>query len=146
MPEQDHPGGTSRLRYGVPVNDTVHVGKAGPDGAANQGWLLGHFMPPGSLLHSTDVEVKWGVHPKGQRRAAWATGETRTALLVLVRGGFHVDLRDRTVVLSEPGDYVVWGAGEDHSWLATAEDTVVLTVRWPSRPGWRIPSPAQEET
>jgi mannose-6-phosphate isomerase-like protein (cupin superfamily) len=123
------------------VPDNVHVGRADLDGAANQGWLLGHFMPPGSLLHSTDVEVKWGVHRPGERRAAWATAETRTALLVLVRGTFDIELRDRTVVLREPGDYVVWGPGEDHSWQAGDVETVVLTVRWPSSPGWRLPPP-----
>jgi hypothetical protein len=121
------------------VSDSVYVGRAVPDGAANQGWLLGHFMPPGELLHSEAVEVKWGVHPPGERRAAWATAETRTALLVLIRGSFDIELRDRTVLLREPGDYVVWGPGEDHSWQAGDVETVVLTVRWPSLPGWRLP-------
>lgn len=118
--------------------DGVYVGNAGVDGGANSGWLLGHFMPPG-LLHSTDVEVKWGVHPVGDRRAAWATGEIRTALLVLIRGEFHIELRDRTVLLRAPGDYIVWGPGHDHSWYAPVDDTVVLTVRWPSVAGWRLP-------
>jgi hypothetical protein len=117
----------------------VYVGRAGRDGAGNQGWLLGHFMPPGQLLHSDTVEVKWGIHAAGDRRAAWATDEVRTALLVLIRGSFDIELRDRTVLLREPGDYVVWGPGEDHSWLAGAAETVVLTVRWPSLPGWRLP-------
>lgn len=122
------------------MSDSVYVGRAGEDGARNQGWLLGHFMPPGGPLRSEDVEIKWGVHPAGDRRAAWATGEKRTALLVLIRGAFNVELRDRTVVLRRPGDYVVWGPGEDHSWLALEEDTTVLTVRWPSLPGWRLPA------
>lgn len=121
------------------MSDSVYVGRAVEDGVANQGWLLGHFMPPGELLHSEEVEVKWGVHPPGERRAAWATAETRTALLVLIRGAFDIELRDRTVLLREPGDYVVWGPGEDHSWQAGAVQTVVLTVRWPSLPGWRLP-------
>ena len=121
------------------MSENVYVGRAGEDGAGNQGWLLGHFMPPGDLLRSEDVEIKWGVHPAGDRRAAWATGEKRTALLVLIRGAFNVELRDRTVVLREPGDYVVWGPGEDHSWFALDEETTVLTVRWPSLPGWRLP-------
>jgi glyoxylate utilization-related uncharacterized protein len=126
----------------VGVGDGVYVGNAGADGARNSGWLLGHFMPDGPL-HSSDVEVKWGVHPRGDRRAAWATEEVRTALLVLIRGEFHIELRDRTVLLREPGDYVVWGPGEDHSWLSPVEDTVVLTVRWPSLPGWRLPDPTE---
>ena len=119
------------------MSDGVYVGDAGLDGGRNSGWLLGHFMPAG-LLHSADVEVKWGVHPAGDRRAAWATGEVRTALLVLIRGEFDIELRDRTVLLRSPGDYVVWGPGQDHSWHAWVPDTVVLTVRWPSVPGWRI--------
>ena len=93
------------------VGDSVYVGRAAEDGIPNQGWLLGHFMPEGDLLHSRDVEVKWGVHPPGDRRAAWATDETRTALLVLIKGAFDIELRDRTVVLRSPGDYVVWGPG-----------------------------------
>lgn len=117
---------------------TVYVGRAGEDAARNQGWLLGHFVPADELLHTDDVEVKWGVHPAGDRRAAWATDERRTALLVLIRGAFNIELRDRTVVLREPGDYVVWGPGEDHSWRALEADTTVLTVRWPSLPGWRL--------
>jgi mannose-6-phosphate isomerase-like protein (cupin superfamily) len=117
----------------------VYVGRAGEDGLGNQGWLLGHFMPPGQLLHSDTVEVKWGIHAAGERRAEWALGEVRTALLVLIRGAFDIELRDRTVVLREPGDYVVWGPGEDHSWRAGSTETVVLTVRWPSLPGWRLP-------
>jgi len=119
--------------------ESVYVGNAGRDGADNGGWLLGHFMPTGvDPRHSADVEVKWGVHPRGDRRARWVTGEVRTALLVLVSGRFHVQLRDRTVLLVEPGDYVVWGPGVDHSWWAP-EDSVVLTVRWPSVPGYAAP-------
>ncbi|HEX5541424.1 MAG TPA: signal peptidase I [Micromonospora sp.] len=119
--------------------DGVYVGNAGQDGAGNGGWLLGHFMPSGAdIRHSRDVEVKWGIHPRDDRRAQWVTGERRTALLVLVSGCFHVRLRDRTVLLSEPGDYVVWGPGVDHSWWAQ-EESVVLTVRWPSIPGYAVP-------
>jgi hypothetical protein len=47
--------------------------------------------------------------------------------------------RDREVALARPGNYVLWGPGEDHSWRAET-DAVVLTVRWPSVPGYRVPS------
>ena len=119
------------------VTEGVYLGKAGPDAAADHGWLLGHFKPLGDPRHSTDVEIKWGVHPIGDRRGRWATGETRTALLVLISGRFRMEFRNSSPVLSEPGDYVVWGPGVDHSWYAEAE-SVVLTVRWPSVPGYRI--------
>ncbi|MCW3818060.1 signal peptidase I [Micromonospora sp. DR5-3] len=124
------------------MRDRVYVGNAAVDGAADAGWLLGHFKPLGDVRHSSEVEVKWGVHPAGETRAAWATGERRTALLVLISGAFRIELRDRTVVLREPGDYVVWGQGVDHSWYAERE-SVVLTVRWPSVPGYRVGPPVR---
>ncbi|WP_443054032.1 signal peptidase I [Streptomyces sp. NBC_00670] len=65
-------------------------------------------------------------------------GEVRTALLVLISGRFRMEFPDRTVLLAEQGDYVVWSRGTDHSWLAE-EDSVVLTVRWPSVPGYAAP-------
>ncbi|WP_431977269.1 signal peptidase I [Micromonospora haikouensis] len=123
------------------VDDRVYVGKADVDGPREGGWLLGHFMPEGDPRRSGDVEVKWGVHAAGEARSRWATGERRTALLVLVSGGrFRVELPDRTVLLAEPGDYVVWGRGVDHSWYAERE-SVLLTVRWPSVPGYRVEPP-----
>ncbi|MFG1677633.1 signal peptidase I [Micromonospora sp. NPDC049282] len=122
------------------MDDQVYVGNAAVDGATDAGWLLGHFKPAGDVRHSAEVEVKWGVHPAGETRARWATGERRTALLVLISGAFRVELPDRTVVLRAPGDYVVWGRGVDHSWYAERESTV-LTVRWPSVPGYRVGPP-----
>ncbi|WP_443072762.1 signal peptidase I [Streptomyces sp. WMMC897] len=120
------------------IREDVYVGHAARDAALDRGWLLGHFKSPGDPRHSEDVEIKWGVHPVGDRRAEWVTGETRTALLVLVSGRFRLEFPRRSVTLAEQGDYVVWGKGVDHSWYAEA-DSVVLTVRWPSVAGYRVP-------
>lgn len=114
----------------------VYVGSAAADAPANRGWLLGHFMPPGDVRRSGEVEIKWGVHPTGDQRAVWVTGETRTALIVLVSGRFRIDFPDRSVVLAEQGDYVVFD-GVGHSWYAE-EESVILGVRWPSIPGYAI--------
>lgn len=97
------------------MNDSVYVGNAGRDAAMDRGWLLGHFKDTGDPRHSEDVEIKWGVHPRGDERARWVTGEARTALLVLISGQFRVDLPGRSVLLSEQGDYVVWGRDVEHS-------------------------------
>ncbi|MEV4343140.1 signal peptidase I [Actinoplanes sp. NPDC049596] len=131
-------GQADAVNVGQADADAVYVGKADVDAPEERGWLLGHFRPPGDPRHSTDVEIKWGRHPKGDRRAQWVTGEQREALLLLISGRFHVELPDRTVVLTEPGDYVMWGRGVDHSWVAE-EESVVLTVRWPSIPGYAVP-------
>jgi hypothetical protein len=116
--------------------DNVYVGSAFADAPEHAGWLLGHFMPAGDPRRSTDVEIKWGVHPRGERRADWVTGETRTAMIMLVRGRFRVDLPDRSVMLADQGDYVVF-SGIGHSWEAE-EESVILGVRWPSVPGYAV--------
>jgi hypothetical protein len=116
----------------------VYVGSAAADAPANRGWLLGHFMPTGDVRHSSDVEIKWGVHPASDQRAAWVTGETRTTLIVLVSGCFRIDFPHRSVALREQGDYVVFD-GVDHSWYAE-EESVIVGVRWPSVPGYAVPA------
>ncbi|MFE6225385.1 signal peptidase I [Streptomyces sp. NPDC057854] len=120
------------------MTDSVYVGNAGADAVLDRGWLLGHFKDASDPRHSEAVEIKWGVHPAGDERAGWTRGEERTALLVLIRGCFRVELPGRTVRLEREGDYVVWGRGVDHSWFAE-EESVVVTVRWPSVPGYAVP-------
>ncbi|GHE31212.1 signal peptidase I [Streptomyces capitiformicae] len=119
------------------MDGSVYVGHASKDAALDRGWLLGHFKADGDPRHSDAVEIKWGVHPRGDRRAQWVRGEERTALQVLISGRFRVDFPGRSVVLERQGDYVVWGRGVDHSWVAE-EESVVLTVRWPSVPGYAV--------
>jgi hypothetical protein len=119
------------------VADRIYVGNAGTDAPSNRGWLLGHFRPEDDARHSDDVEVKWGVHPRGEERSQWVTGETRSALILLVTGRFRVELPGRSVLLAEQGDYVVFH-GVSHSWRAE-EASVVVGVRWPSVPGYSAP-------
>jgi quercetin dioxygenase-like cupin family protein len=54
-------------------------------------------------------------------------------MLLLVTGRFRLDLDGGSVTLARQGDYVIWGPGIDHAWHAE-EQSVVLTVRWPSIP------------
>src|SRR5215204_2141271 len=79
------------------------------------------------------VEVKWGIHPAGDNREAWQTGEQRTTALLLVKGRFRIELSTGSFVLEREGDYAVWGPGINHSRYAEA-DSVVITARWPSLP------------
>jgi hypothetical protein len=108
----------------------IQVGNAATD--AQKGWFIGSFMDEKfGLRHSEDVELKWGVHPAGEERPEWVTSEARTAVSILISGKFEIMFRDRTVTMSQLGDFVMWGEGDDHKWRAL-EDAVVLTVRWPS--------------
>jgi len=83
------------------------------------------------VRRSADVEIKWGVHARGEERAAWQGEEFRTTVLLLVKGRFRINLSVESFLLEKEGDYAMWGPGVGHSWHAE-EDSVVITVRWPS--------------
>ena len=117
--------------------DDIFAGNATTNAAA-RGWLLGHFMPPGDPRQSDDVEIKWGIHPVGDKRPGWVTDDPRSILSVLVSGRFRIDLPDRSVTLAEQGDYVVFH-GVNHTWEAE-EASVVVSIRWPSLPGFDLAS------
>ena len=109
-----------------------YSGNAAEDGRETRGWVLGHFIDPDQGVRSSkDVEVKWGIHPVGDKRAGWTADDQRTTLVLLVEGNFRIDLTEGSVTLERQGDYAVWGPGIDHSWEALSP-SVVVTVRWPS--------------
>ena len=117
---------------GAIVSVNWYSGNAAEDGLETRGWLLGHFIDPAKGIRSSkDVEVKWGIHPAGEKRSDWTADDQRTTLVLLVDGNFRIDLTEGGVILARQGDYAVWGPGIDHSWEAVS-DSVVVTVRWPS--------------
>jgi hypothetical protein len=122
----------------LPVTDLVYTGNAEVDGKDRRGWILGHFMPPGDVRHSADVEIKWAIHQCGERREEWVAEERRTTAIILISGRFRAELPGRSVILAEQGDYIVFH-GVSHSWEAET-DCVVVGIRWPSVPGYESPS------
>jgi hypothetical protein len=109
-----------------------HAGNAAIDGQDHRGWIVGHFMgDTDDIRTSKDVEIKWGIHPAGDERADWQTDEYRTTVVVLISGQFRLSLSNDDHRLANVGDYVMWGPGTGHTWAAE-EDSVVLTIRWPS--------------
>jgi hypothetical protein len=117
----------------MPEAHNLLVGNAEVDSAPFRGWLLGHFIPAELGLRSTsDVEVKWGVHPVGDFRPEWGTNEAVT-FSVLVSGSIRYEFTDgHNLVLERAGDYAIWAPGVAHRWYVEREPTVILTVRWPS--------------
>jgi hypothetical protein len=117
------------------MRDNWHSGNATDESDDYRGWLVGHFIDPsqGKVRKTTNLEVKWGIHPAGQQRPERTDGEQRSTLVILVSGTFRVDLSVGSVTLARQGDYLTWGPGIDHSWQAE-DDSVVIAVRWPSIP------------
>ena len=101
---------------------------------SHRGWFVGHFMTGRHPLVATrDIEVKWGVHKVGEAMKEWAEGSGVHAMSVLIRGDFFIQFDDAEYHLANEGDFVMWGPGLRHKWRAN-EDTLIITVRWPSVP------------
>ena len=92
------------------MNGNWYHGNAAEDGQQTRGWLLGAFIDPAEGVRSSkDVEVKWGIHPLGDKRAEWTADDQRTTMVVLVEGTFRIDLSEGSTTLAKQGDYLVWG-------------------------------------
>ena len=135
------------------MSPTITSGNAAIDSAPFRGWFVGDLsgwadargedtrsLANAGLRATTVLEVKWGVHPAGQRRPdGWAPRSDTVGLSVLVAGEFRIVFRDHPtgdetdVVLRAQGDYVLWGPDAEHTWEASA-DSIILTVRWPADP------------
>lgn len=117
------------------------AGNAIADG--KRGWFVGQFVgEEGGLRRRQDFEMKWGIHPKGERKVGeWALNERATTLSMLIEGSFIIWLRidgeEREVRFRERGDYLIWDSGVPHCWEAP-EDCIILTVRSPSIEGDQV--------
>jgi hypothetical protein len=116
--------------------EAFYFGNAKADQAGGSGWFVGQFVPAElGLRHQTDVELKWGIHPDGEKRPQPWANRNSTTISVLVEGSlkvtFHVNGAQREVMLRTKGDYVAFGPEVVHSWEAIG-DTIVLSVRFPS--------------
>ena len=99
-----------------------------------RGWFLGHFMPDAdNPLRTSDVELKWYTHAKGETREQWSPPNAVRTLNILIRGKFALLFPEREVLLEKEGDFVLFGPGIAHSFRSD-EESLVLTVRWPSTP------------
>jgi hypothetical protein len=126
------------------LSQTVVIGNAARDAEPFRGWFVGHFIPDELGLRSTEaVEVKWAAHARGEARSAWAASAAATSLSVLVRGCMRIFFANgQEALLADSGDYALWPPGLAHRWRIEQDDTVVLTVRWPSRVGDTLDMPA----
>lgn len=148
-------------RVAAPRPVPLAVGNAA-NGSATRGWLVGHFLPPGSPAASRHVEVKWSAHAAGAANDGGVAANTvGTSMALLVRGHHRLLFPElpadgeaapavggggataaasrvgRVVDLVKEGDYVLWAPGVAHTWVAV-EDSAVVTVRWPSLGGDQV--------
>ena len=107
-------------------------GNVGDASKHTRGWFLGHFMPgEDNPLRTSELEVKWYTHAKGETRDTWAPGNPVRTLNILIRGHFVLLFPDQEVALEREGDFVLFGPGVPHS-FRSVEESLVMTIRWPS--------------
>lgn len=106
------------------------------------GYVIG-FTPVSPLLFVDEGErsakligVKFYHHAMGDNRGADRPADDKHAVTMLVSKGRWEQAvwNDKTgesvkVLLTEPGDYIVWRPGFRHSWFPH-ESSTMLTVRW----------------
>ncbi len=107
-------------------------GNAINEGELTRGWFIGSFIDSvEDLKKNKDVELKWGIHPSGEFRESKAVGGEATSIGILISGKYQIDFDNETFLLEKPGDYVMWNPNQAHK-CHSYEDSVILTVRWPS--------------
>jgi len=101
-----------------------------------RGWFIGQFIEGSSSFKDNDVEVKWGIHKKGENLDKVRANKHSKTLSVLISGKTKISFpnQNKDFILSEQGDFVLWEAGVFHI-SEIIEDSVFLVVRWPSLPG-----------
>ena len=120
-----------------PPIPSVYHGNASADNVDDSGWFVGQFVSKAiAHRHQTALELKWGVHARGDTRPGGAAANgVATTVSILVRGvlrtRFDVDGEPQIVTLSREGDYIVFGPNVTHFWEAM-EESIVLSVRFPS--------------
>jgi hypothetical protein len=110
----------------------VSVGNAALTGRDHTGWFIGPFLAEEAGIRRTDaVEVKWGLHMAGEVRTDLNDEVGTYSLAILITGNFAIEFPTlgEEVMLSQIGDYVLYGPDVAHSWRAV-EASTVLTIRW----------------
>jgi len=119
------------------TKQTVYFGNAKADQVRSNGWLVGQFVPAElGLRHQTDVELKWGIHPDGDKRSEPWANQNGTTISLLVQGSLESDVpyRRRTGGGLRFGQRAITlHSGPRSSTLGKpVGDTIVLSVRFPS--------------
>jgi hypothetical protein len=113
--------------------------------ASSRGWFIGFFVDNDPCRQTNSVEVKWGIHHTGRRDKAWEGNHTARSISILIQGRFRFEFRHdnetQEVWPEDPGDYAVWLPEVEHRGFAEVDNTVMLTIRWPSVPGDHFENP-----
>lgn len=119
---------------------TGNLDKYFKDNSDRHGWLIGNFIEEDSLFHNDDFEVRWANHKKGEKKDPPAMNNTAKTISILIKGKMLLKFpfEKKEIILSKPGDYASWKEKVYHG-SEMLEDSIVLTIRWPSIPNDQKP-------
>lgn len=104
--------------------------------SATRGWICGHFLPEGSPLRNTELEVKYSVLQPGETQAAHVHPHG-TEVSFVIHGKMKYRVGGKEFLLSD-GDFVFMKANVEEAILEVYEPTTMVSVRTPSVPGNKV--------
>ncbi|WML80917.1 signal peptidase I [Streptomyces sp. VNUA74] len=118
------------------INDGLRISTGNAEDplfSPHGGWFVGGFLSNLSgLRRDSSLAVKWGVHKAGEMREEPSSSAIENSLAILISGVFKLQFPGESptqVILSERGDYVLFGPGVQHVWTAL-NNSVIVTIRW----------------
>jgi hypothetical protein len=107
--------------------------------AANEGkafWVVGHMIEENNLRHTDQFELKWGRHLRGEKYPDFVPSkEGVRGISIMIYGRMRLVFKrgteTQTVTLQTEGDFVLWQPDVSHN-SEFLDDTLVLTIKWPS--------------
>lgn len=110
-----------------------NLNKSVSENPETRGWFIGQFIESPSSFKDNDIEVKWGIHKKGEKLDKVRASKHSKTLSVLISGKTKISFPDQNkdFILSKQGDFVFWEAEVFHT-SEIIEDSIFLVIRWPS--------------
>ncbi len=97
-------------------------------------WFIGHFVE-NEMFKNPDFEVKWSNLKKGFCEMKPRMASSAQTLGILVSGKLTMTYPDIGVeeTFDTPGNYWSYNGLETSHMTTVLEDTLLITVRWPSK-------------
>lgn len=111
--------------------ETGNLNTLNADHPERKNWFAGAFIPEASMLHTDAVEIKWAKHTKGIKKTTGMNLDAHIRTVVILISGkwrawFHE--AEKEIIMSEPGDYIVYDTALHDS--EALEDSHIVVVRW----------------
>ncbi len=107
---------------------------------SKKGWFMGYFVKSPPPFKTSDFEVKWGKHRKGEKCKNFKANKKAVSVVILIYGKLEMEFKpNQRMILEHEGDYVWWDRRVFHRWRVV-ENSLIITIRWPSLPDDQISS------